>query len=389
MSISKVFVSELTDSDPVETIFLVASKAIRETRNGDPYLCVTLQDRTGTIEGRAWDDALALEERFGVDDFVALRGRVSSYRGELQLNIADLDKISDDRVNLEDFLPHSRWKSHHLFEKLEELLEAEIASDEVRRFFDALFEDETLRQNYLRAPAAVSNHHAYLAGLAEHSLSMARLAVRVGRHYEAYYPGLADTDLLVAGCILHDIGKIEELTYRRSFAYSTEGRLVGHIAGGCELIGRVAAHMSPPLDEDLERQLKHLVLSHHGKREYGAPITPRTPEAILLHELDMIDSRMNMCWNACEALLEGESEHDGWSDYQRVFSGSIYVGATTEGTWRGPRRPPSLDDGPGLNPAAAGETAPKAIDDATSQTPRDKIDPGGDEDSLNLSLFDD
>ena len=388
MSSSKVFISELSDNSSVETIFLVASKVVRETRNGDPYLCLTLQDRTGTIEGRAWDNALALEGRFEVDDFVALRGRVSSYRGELQLTVTDVEKISDDQVELDKFLPHSRWDGDDLFDKLQRLIAQEIASDEVRRFLDALFADEDRRRAYLQAPAAVSNHHAYLGGLIEHSLSMARLAVSMGRHYEAYYPGLVDTDLVVAGCILHDIGKIDELTYRRSFDYSTEGRLVGHIAGGCELVGRIAESLSPRLDKNLEMQLKHLVLSHHGKKEYGAPITPRSAEAMMLHQLDMVDSRMNMHWNASRDLLETEGSEQSWTDYERPLGGYVYVGNDEARRWRGDSPSPDLAQGPGLASTTADDESIVEVVEEPTNSARDggaAAKPA----EANLSLFGD
>lgn len=367
MSKSKSFVSELSDDMAVETVFLAADKSVRETRNGDPYLCITLQDRTGTIEGRGWDNALALDGRFDSDDFIAVRGRVSSYRGELQITVADVERVDDDSVDLGDYLPHSRWDADAMFAALRELVERDVRSDEVRRFLFALFDDDEWRQGFVQAPAAVSNHHAYLAGLLEHSLSMARLAVHLGRHYNAYYPGFVDADLLVAGCIIHDMAKAEELQFRRSFDYTTEGRLVGHIARGAELVGQVAAGLDPPLDEHLTTQLKHLVLSHHGKQEFGAPVTPKSPEAILLHQIDMIDSRMNMGWNACKELLEGENPTEDWSDYQRNFGRFLYVGGEAARGWQCAPRSEGLEQGPGIAPPAAHASSDESDDSAATE----------------------
>ncbi len=390
MSISKVFISELSDNSSVETLFLVASKSIRETRNGDPYLCVTLQDRSGTIEARGWDDAEKMEARFEVDDFVAIRGRTSSYRGELQITLADLERVDEDQVELSDFLPHSRWSVDTLFDELQRLVRDHVQSDEVRRFLFALFDDELWRKKYLRAPAAVSNHHAYLAGLAEHSLSMARLAITLGRHYDAYYPGLVDTDLLIAGCIVHDMAKTEELEYRRSFAYTTEGRLVGHVVRGAEIVGEVARSMTPALDEHFTIQLKHLILSHHGKKEYGAPVTPKSPEAILLHYLDMIDSRMNMCWNACEQLIEGDDGGDAWSDYQRNFGSSLYIGGDAAQGWKKDLQICAGGNGPGIDPSVFEKEI--RSQDATAQPQAERRSNGTKaraESTPNLELFGD
>lgn len=376
----KIFVADLIDNQTVESIFMVAAKAIRETRNGDPYLAMTLQDRTGTIETRCWDNAIAFSQRFEVDDFVAVRGRVSSFREELQLTLVDLERVDDDLVDLSDFMPHSRWSTHVLFEALTTLIEREIKSSEVRRFLSALFEDEDFKKRYLRAPAAKANHHSFLGGLIEHSLSMARLALSIGRHYEAYYPQMIDTDLLIAGAIIHDMGKIEELSYRRSFDYSTTGRLVGHITLGAQWVADISTSMSPPLDPNLMVQLQHLVLSHHGLLEYGSPVTPRTPEAVLLHQIDMIDSRMNMCWNACQTHLESADGLESWTDYQRLFNGSVYISGEASQGWRTPA-PGSLPaDGPGVSATTQPGMAGK------EQTTRD--DREAPRPDVNLSLFD-
>ncbi len=322
----KAYVADLQDQQVVESIFLVSSTSLRETRNGDPYLCVTLQDRTGSIEARAWDDAAALAARFDAEDFVAIRGRVSMYREVLQLTLTDIQRIDEADLNLRDFLPHSRWSTESLLETMVQLVEEEIESDEVRRFLQALLADTDFQGAYQRAPAAKQNHHAYLGGLLEHSLSMARLALSMGRHYRAYYPGLVNVDLVVAGCIIHDMGKVEELSAGRTFDYTTEGKLLGHIAMGVARVDAVARDLSPPLPDELLLQLKHLILSHHGKQEYGSPVVPQTPEALLLHHLDMVDSRMNMCWNAAQPLVGDEDARPGWTDYDRVLRSAFFLG---------------------------------------------------------------
>jgi 3'-5' exoribonuclease len=357
----KVFVADLEDNRVVESVFLVASTSLRETRNGDAYLCVTLQDRTGTIEARAWDEAKALSTRFDREDFVAIRGRVSSFRDDLQITLSDVQRVDESSLQLSDFLPHSRWRAEVLWDTLQTLIDEEVESREIQRFLRALFDDQDFRTAYLRSPAAMQNHHAYIAGLIEHSLSMARLALSLGRHYRSYYAGLIDVDLVVAGCILHDMGKVEELTSARSFAYTTEGRLIGHITLGILRIDRIAVSMQPELSAEILLQLKHLVLSHHGKQEYGSPVTPQTPEAILLHHLDMVDSRMNMCWNASQTLTGDDREEAVWTEYHRPLRGSLFLGSTGE--------------------SAAGKAESQPCDDtATSET--ETVDAGE-----TLSLF--
>lgn len=388
MSKKKIFICELIDNQAIETIFLVASKAIRETRNGDPYLALTLQDRSGTIEARAWDNAVVMERRFDNDDFVAVRGRVSSYRDELQITLVDLEKAREEDLDLRDYLPHSRWKASTLYASLLELIDREIRSQEIRRFLDALFKDASFQSRYQRAPAAMSNHHDYLAGLLEHSLSMARQAVFMGHHYNAYYPDMVDTDLLITGCIIHDMGKVEELTYGRSFDYSTSGRLIGHITLGAEWVARIARSLDPMLNSNLTMQLQHLILSHHGRQEYGSPVTPRSPEALLLHQLDMIDSRMNMCWKACQPLLENADTPREWSDYQRPFSGSLYVSAKEARHWKHrPSSPPDQGPGPGIDISMAA-TVNKSLEESSEPLSNRHADTDRvAESNPNLNLF--
>ena len=392
----KVFISDFKDGDLVETLFLVASKSIRETKNGDPYLCITCQDRSGTIEARAWDNALAMAKRFDCDEFIALRGRVSSFRDELQLTVMDLEKVPEERVALKDFLPHSRFEAETLFRSLQELIEKEIRSPEIKRFFGALFGDAPFCSAFQRAPAAVTNHHAFLAGLLEHSLSMARIALQLGRHYEGYYPGMINTDLVIAGAILHDMGKVSELTFKRSFDYSTEGRLIGHIQIGAEKVSEVARSMTPRLDQNLEMQLKHLILSHHGRQEYGSPVTPKSAEATLLHQIDMIDSRMNMCWN----LLKTGAANDGtskerWTEYSRLFGGSFYQAGEAATGWLS-QLENSTEEPDFLSPSSSEASQSLSEDSQKSGKKKRSSTPGSsdafsstqEEEDHNLRLFD-
>lgn len=330
---TKIFVSDLQDNSAVHTVFLVTNKSVRETKAGAPYLNVTLGDRSGTIEARAWDNALELDSRFQVDDFVMIRGRVSSFRDQLQITLSDITVVADQEVALGDFLPRSRWDADDLLQQLLELLDTELKSAELRRFFDVLFADKERTRLFATAPAAVSNHHNYVSGLIEHTLSMARIGLGLCEHYRRYYPGLLNPDLVLAGCVLHDFGKCWELNYSRSFSYSTPGKLLGHIVQGIELINEVAATTEPAFDEDMLTQLKHLVLSHHGHLEYGSPVLPRTPEALLLHEIDMIDSRMAMSWTTrAQAAQSGRTDTE-WSDYSRLFDGSLYLGSPNADSW--------------------------------------------------------
>lgn len=329
---TKVYVAELTEGEFVQTTFLVTASQIRKSRTGDPYLRLVLEDRSGTVEGRIWNDPEQYAGRLAVDDFVALRGEVVRFNDELHVEIGDVDRIPDASVDPADYFPTSRWSADAMFQQLRTLLDENLESEPIRAFLDALFEDEAVTKRFGTAPAAMSNHHAYRGGLLEHCLSMARIALSLADHYARYYPGLINRDLLVAGVILHDFAKVWELSYRRSFDYSTPGRLVGHIPMGAELVGKVASRAKRPVSEDLQMHLKHLVLSHHGEQEYGSPVTPKTPEAMLLHEVDMIDSRMNMCSTLRERVHDPDAG-ESWSEFRRSLGGRMLFRGRNSVDW--------------------------------------------------------
>ncbi len=376
---SKVFVCDLEEGEHIQSIFLVADKTLRTTKSGNPFLALDLMDKTGNVDSKVWDEAEALSTRFEKEDFIIVDAQVESYRGQLQLNVRDLKRIDDDQVALEDFIPASRWDRDEMLEQLKDVVGREIKSPEMLRFFDALFEEKQLMKQFRLAPAAKGNHHAYLGGLLEHALSMTRLAVRMTRHYAHYYPGMINQDLVIAGCVLHDIGKCFELSYGRSFDYTTSGQLVGHIVQGVELITWIAKKVSPPLPAEMLMQLKHMVLSHHGKLEYGSPVLPRTPEALLLHEIDMIDSRMNMCANVIADHEDGTNSEAAWTEYQRLFQGRLYMGEETGTQWAKTVVPAEGEiDGPGSAPVVEADAAPSS--------PRRQPAEAGESDP-NLNLF--
>ncbi len=320
---SKVYSEELQESDFVQTVFLVVSKQTKTSRDGHNYLALVLQDRTGAVTARVWDDVESIGSRFEKDDFIAVRGEVERFHGELVLNIHDAEIMEESDIDLADFFAHSRWKAEDLYAQLCTLIESNVRSDALRELLMLILQDRPIRAALMQAPAAMKNHHAYRAGLLEHCLSMARAGVHLSEHYARYYPGLVNVDLVVAGCVLHDIGKCIELDFQRDTTYSTDGRLVGHIAIGAGWVEEYAKRCPTPIPSDLVLQLKHLVLSHHGQLEYGSPVVPQTAEAILLHHIDMIDSRLNLCWN-----LRNDTESQGgeyWTKYSRSLGGSLHV----------------------------------------------------------------
>ena len=279
------FVAELEANKVATGTFLVQSKEIRQKKTGEPYLSLLLSDRTGDIDAKMWDNVADVMHTFERDDFVRVKGLLQIYNNRPQLTIHKMQKVDEATVDLADFLPASKRDPGEMFRELRGIV-ASIGNPHLRRLLELILSDEDIARRYQKAPAAKFIHHAYLGGLLEHVLSLCGLCRLAVRHY----PGL-DEDLLLAGAILHDIGKIYELSYARSFGYTTEGQLLGHIMIGLRLIEAKLAQV-PDFPPRLRMLLEHLVLSHHGSLEFGSPKVPMFPEALLLHYLDDLDAKM-------------------------------------------------------------------------------------------------
>ncbi len=306
---NKVYVSSIKDRDQLESVFLVKDKIMAMAKNGKPYMTLKLMDKTGEIEGRVWDNVDELSAIFERDDFIAIRCKASVYLGKMQLVISELVRVPDERVQLADFLPESDRSVAEMEQELAALL-ASFTDPHLKVLMDAFFGDAELMALYRIAPAAKGMHHVYLGGLLEHSLAVARLVDVI----IPLYGGL-NRDLLVAGALLHDVGKVREMTYQRSFDYTDEGKLLGHITIGVEMVQeRIAA--IPGFPAELGMLLKHMLLSHHGQYEYGSPKRPKTVEATILNYLDDLDSKINGIRTHLRKETESQSR---WSSYHRLY----------------------------------------------------------------------
>ncbi len=305
-------VNELAPGQSVQGVFLVQSKDVRQKRTGEPYLSLTLMDRTGELDAKMWDNVSNVMDAFDRDDFVRVKGETQLFQNRLQLTIHSLARVVDADVDLADFLPTSRRPLDEMKAELAALI-ASLKNPHLKALLEALFADPAVAGPFFRAPAAKGIHHAWLGGLAEHALSLCAQA----RFMAAHYAGRIDGDLLITGAILHDIGKTSELEYSRSFAYSTEGSLLGHMQIGLRL---VATHLPPGFPPKLRALVEHLILSHHGQLEFGSPKLPVFPEALLLHHLDNLDSKMA----AMFAMLDRDRSLAGcWTGYNAALERSV------------------------------------------------------------------
>jgi 3'-5' exoribonuclease len=319
----QIFISDLQEGQQVRDLFLISRKNLAETKAGKPYLAMTLMDRTGEIEARAWDNAVMLDAAAEVGDVIVLQARVTSYQNQLQFGVSGFQPAKENQVVLADFMPASKRPAEDMQQELFSLI-ATVADKGLLELLTHLFSGELLRK-FCTAPAAKRMHHAYLGGLIEHTLSVAGMAVRAAEHY----PSL-DRDMLVAGALVHDIAKTREFSYSSlPFDYTDSGRLIGHLVLGSEMVRSTAAEVKGLAPERVDT-LVHLILSHHGRYDFGAPVLPMTPEAILLHHLDDMDAKMNYI----DQLRENQEEA-GWSDYQRPLERFLYLQPLSEGVGQG------------------------------------------------------
>jgi 3'-5' exoribonuclease len=325
------YVAELAPNQPVTAIVLVLAKEVRQKKTGEPYLSLTLGDRTGDIDAKMWDNIGEVVETFDRDDFVRVKGAVQVYQNKPQLTLHKLIRVDEREIDFADFFPASRRDPEEMFAELLGLIEG-LANPYLKALIERLFADEEIARRYRTAPAAKTVHHAYLGGLIEHVLSMASLGRVMAAHYRQI-----DADLLLAGVILHDIGKISELNYERGFSYSDDGQLLGHIQIGLRMIDD-AIRGIPGFPPRLRALVEHMVLSHHGELEFGSPKPPMFPEALLLHHLDNLDSKME----CMRATAEKDQNLTGnWTGYNAALERTVLKKEKylAEAAGSGPARP--------------------------------------------------
>ena len=285
----EIYISDLMGFDEGRTFdsfFLVLAKQQRTTKSNKPYLNLILGDRTGQIEGRVWDPGdPRIAKDFARGDLVKVRGSFCRYEDRGQVKVDQLRKALAAEADKMDMLPATTCDVGALWAQLEASVES-LANPDLKRLLKALIDDPAMAQAYREAPAARQLHHAWLGGLLEHVVSLLDLADRVAAHYP-----LLDRDLLVTGVILHDIGKLRELEWETGFDYTVEGVLLGHIQMGVDLVEKTIAGLSGFPDR-LRTLVLHMLLSHHGKLEFGSPKLPMIPEALALSFLDDLDAKM-------------------------------------------------------------------------------------------------
>ena len=314
-----LWIKEMKEEDRVRGLYLVKVKKVGTTKNGDPFLSITLGDRTGEVEARVWDKVDALSPLFNEGDVIHVEGHAGAYRNQIQVTLTAIEVSKDRKTDPDLFLESSPKDVTEMIGALRGVLQ-EIESRYIKSLVDRFLSDRQFIQRFKRAPAAKNFHHNYLGGLLEHTLSVCQVC----RYVIEHYPEL-DKDMMLAGGFLHDIGKTKELRFDRVIDYTDEGRLLGHVVLG---IGMVDEKLTDIKDfpQELAVRLKHLIISHHGQFEFGSPKRPKFLEAFALHLIDDLDAKMN----GLGRFMEKDRMEGDWTDFNRLFDRYFLKGRIPE-----------------------------------------------------------
>jgi 3'-5' exoribonuclease len=300
------------ENQKVTSWFCVAAKQVKPKKTGGPYLQLTLADRTGQIEAKMWDNVEETMSTFEQGDFVKAEGLVNRYNGRLQFTVHRMRKAEDGEAQAADFLPATTKDVEEMWSTLRGKV-ASFRNEDLKELLNAFLDDPSVAGRLRQAPAAKALHHAWMGGLLEHIVSLMELCDSVAPHY----PNV-NRDLLLTGVLLHDIGKLEELQYATAFGYSTEGQLLGHIAIGLRMIHERLVER-PAFPAKLRTLVEHMVLSHHGRYEFGSPKLPMTPEAMMLHMLDDLDAKMQAMRSEFEKQQTAGNDGTKMTDWVRAM----------------------------------------------------------------------
>lgn len=317
--VKKQFVRDLKEKDAVAAPFLIKFSAVQNDKNARAYMNLVLVDKTGECEARIWENIPQYAGQAVRDQYVWIEGRSQSFQGRKQIVINRLIVLREDEVDTKDYIAESELNPEALYEKLLGYV-ASMKDPDYRALAESIFKDDAeIATLVKKAPAAKSVHHAYRTGLLEHVVSIAGTLDFLAQHYGKYL----DRDLLFLGGFLHDIGKIWELSYERTTDYTMEGKLIGHLVMGVELVdrkireleaqpGRLSAAAFPTEKKLL---VKHVILAHHGELEYGSPKRPKCLEALVVHYIDDLDSKIN----AIRGFIEQDQNPGRWTGLNKMY----------------------------------------------------------------------
>lgn len=315
------FIAQLGNQDSIEEIFLAGDKQLRPNRNGNLYLQVELSDRTGRIGARMWNASEHAYRSFENGDYVRVEGSTQVYQGAVQLIATNITRVLPEEVDETDFMPLATREIDRLAVRLGEILRG-LSNPQLRALAEAFLIDDEFMRRFCRAPAGIKHHHAYVGGLLEHVVNLIEVIVRIADRYP-----MIDSEVLLMGAFLHDMGKIEELAYERSFSYTDEGQLIGHVVMAVGMLDRKVAEAEQlagePIDVELVLRLKHMIVSHHGQYEFGSPKLPMTLEAVALSQLDNLDAKIHAF---DQTMRDDPNTESSWTIYHQPLGRKLFKG---------------------------------------------------------------
>ncbi len=314
---ARLFVRDIQPQSSVDEIYRVADRQVRANRQGNPYLLMQLQDKTGMVSAIRWNVDDKVADRYPKGSFVRVQGASQLHNGVLQLIVNHLTVIDPSQVNNDDFNGLDRSKIDKDWSRLEQLVDS-INNPTLNAICRVFLDDASLSSLLQTAPAGVKTHHAYPGGLLEHVVSLMELSDMVAGHYSDI-----DRDLMVAGAMLHDIGKLEELSFQSEWSYTDSGQLLGHLVQGVAMIEAITSRLSHSglsIDRDTVLRLEHIIVSHHGTLEHGSPKVPMTLEALAFQYLDELDAKIN----AARDLVQQDRTSDPWTAYNPTLGRKLF-----------------------------------------------------------------
>ena len=307
----KLFITDLNDKQVVESTFLAKNKTLLTDKKGNKYISLYLSDKTGSMDAKIWDNIERLNNSFESGDIVEVKGQIQLYQNKKQMIIHKLNVVEGEEFEFEDYIGTVERAPEEIYQELLQIVK-KIQSPHIQQLVLSTLNDPQVKEKLLTSPAAKSIHHAKVGGLVEHILSICKLMEFVGSHYKHL-----NLDLLIFGAVFHDLGKIWELEWtKRGIQYTDKGQLIGHLAMSSELVEKKASQIMG-FPEDLKMVCKHIILSHHGKLEYGSPKVPMLLEAYVVWMIDDLDSKVDSITNFMKQDVSGEGD---WSSYNQLYS---------------------------------------------------------------------
>jgi len=311
------FINEIEPGETIDDIYMVREPILRSTTRGDLYIAMFLSDRTGQMNGRMWQATEAAYKALPKPGFVHIQGRSELYQNKLQIVVNNVSIVDAGQVRLEDFLARTDKDTDKMFEEIKKTV-GRVKNHQLKAMVEEFLADTELMEKFCKAPGGMKLHHNYIGGLLEHTHNMMRVAVAI----LPLYPKV-QSDLVIAGIFLHDMGKTEELSYDMAFSYTDSGQLIGHVVKSLLMINQKADALrakGTQIEQTVLDALGHIILSHHGQYDFGSPKLPATPEAFMVYYIDDLDAKVNQV----TAAIENEPGDSNWTAWKNALQTRLY-----------------------------------------------------------------